>query len=265
MADETKQAVAATDDVKDDLLSKAAAEAVADQDEKKEITEEIKEVEEKIEKLEEDSEGLPKDQKERSQLGRTLAALHRRLDDFDQRDAERDDQIQRLIDAMEKRKEPEDDFDDDAPLTRAELKAALKAEREAEKAQEQKLTKEYHKGYSLKWAELSKGLSAEEYNAILAEAEEMKYDPSDNAAFDAALNFKEAQLRHLKKQLASKKSNPLDKNTPKDGIGTVTTQKVPDREIALPKLDDPAQSYLNYISREDGADRAAALHKSLAK
>ena len=259
---ETNKDVAA--DVKDDLLTKAAADAVNGQDQRQEIEEEIAEVEEKIEEAEkEDAEGLPTDQKERSQLGRTLAALHRRLDEFDQRDADRGEQIDKLLEAIKAKNEPEFEDDDDVPLTRSQLKAIMKEEREAEIEQTQKLSKKYHQDYGLKWAELAKNLSDEEYNFLMAEAEEMKYDPSDNGAVDAAVNFKEAQVRYYKKQLGTR-TNPLDKNKPKN-IGTVKTQKVPDREIALPKLDEAAQSYLNYVSREDGAEAATNLHKTLAK
>lgn len=262
--DETTQSVAATEDVKDDLLSKAAANAV----EGEEIVEEIKEVEEKIEALDEkeDKDGLPADQKERSQLGRTIAALHRRLDDFDQRDSDRGYQIDKLISAMQPKVE-EAEEDDDMPLTRAEARRIAREEarleKEAEIAQTENLSKKYHKDYALTWAAQAKGLTNEEYSAIIAEAEETKYDPSDNGVVDAKLMFKEVQLRLLKKQVGVR-VNPLENNQPKNGIGTVTTQKVPDRETVLPKLDAPAQSYLNYISQEDGAEKATKLHKSLA-
>lgn len=164
--------------------------------------------------------------------------------------------------AVQTRQEPEDDFDEERPLTRKELKEALKAERETERSEEQKLSKKYHQDYALTWAEMAKGLSDDDYNSVMAEAEETKYDPSDSGAIDAKLMFKEVQLRVLKKQLVGRK-NPLENNKPKPGIGTVTTQKVPDRETVLPKLDAPAQSYLSYISREDGAEKATKIHKSL--
>jgi len=272
MANETKKSEAASEDVKDDLLSQAAAAAVAGQEteeEKSEISDEIKEVEEKIEQLEakEDSDGLPVDQKERSRLGRTLAALHRRLDEFDQRDAERSDQLDRLIEQLQTREKPdEDDEDDDVPITKKQAREIARKEAErldrAGKEAEQKLSKQYSKDYGMKWAELAKDLPDEDYAAIMKEAENMKYDPSDNGTFDAAMNFKECQIRYLKNQF---KTNPLDGNKPQKGIGTVTKQKVPDREIALPKLDAATQSYLDYVNREDGAEKATNLHKSLAK
>ena len=266
---EDAKSVAATDDVKDDLLSKAAADAVngdeVKEEVKEEIKEEIKDVEEKIEELDvkEDKEGLPADQKERSQLGRTLAALHRRLDDFDTRDAERSDQIDRLVEALKTKSEPED-LDMDEPLTRSELERLLE-QRDSQKMEaDQKLTKKYHNEYATTWAGMAKDLSDEDYNAIIVEAENMKYDPTENGAVDATVNFKECQVRYFKKQLKTRK-NPLEDNKPTNGTGTITTQKVPDRETVLPKLDAPAQSYLNYVSREDGAERATNLHKSMAK
>jgi hypothetical protein len=159
--------------------------------------------------------------------------------------------------------QPTEELDEDVPITRSDLKSMLRAEREAEKTEETKLSKKYHSDYSTTWAELSKELSADDYESVIFEAEKMNYDPSKNASTDARLNFKECQLRILKKQVAGKKANPLDKNKPRDDLGTVTTQKVPDRETALPKLDGPAQSYLNYVSNEDGVEAANKLHKSM--
>ena len=258
---EDAKSVAATDDVK--LLSQAAADAVGEKEEiKEEIQEEIKDVEEKIEDLE-DKEGLPAEQKERSQLGRTLAALHRRLDDFDTRDAERSDQIDRLVESLQTKAEP-DDIDMDEPLTVAEFERRLDQRETQQKDADQKLTKKYHNEYATSWATMAKDLPDEDYNAIIAEAENMKYDPSENGSVDATVNFKECQVRHFKKQLKARR-NPLEDNKPTNGTGTITTQKVPDRETALPKLDGPAQSYLNYVSREDGAEKATNLHKAMAK
>ena len=138
-------------------------------------------------------------------------------------------------------------------------------ERENQRTSAQKkMTKEYNRSYGLKWAELSKFLKDDEYNALMAEAEDYKYDPSDNGEVDALTNFNECYIRHLKKQIKGRK-NPLENNKPQSGIGTVTQQKIPEKETALPKLDAAAQSYLQFVTNEDGAERATDLHKAMAK
>ena len=246
---------AKSEDVKDDLLSKAAAEAVGEEIDEIQA-EEAQEETEVVETAEQT------EQKERSKLGRTVAALHRRLDEADQKGIEQSQRIERLLELIEERNAPEES-DPDEPVTRAELDRFIEKREAKRKEQEDNLSRKYHEGYSLKWAELSSGLSEDEYKAVVSEAEKMKYDPSDNPAVDAQLNFKEAQLRYLKKQLAPAKKNPLEGNTPSDGIGVVTAQKTAAKDISLPKLDGAAKSYLDYISQEDGAEAAAKIHRSL--
>ena len=261
---ERKAAFTPVDDghVTDGDLDKAAATAVADQTEEinEDQTEEIeKKLDEVIEKSTEvNGDGLPTDNKARSDLGRKFSALHRRQDEFDSK-------LDKLLDVLtaQKQQDPLDDYSPDETMTKAEAREyfrQLQAE-ESQKASQQK--QKYQNSYDDALVNLSAEYSDAEANAIFNELQTMRYDPTNDAARDAEVNFLKAERAYLRKKAASPKEKnvPLKKETP---TGVITTQKVHEKQAPDVKLSAAGKSYLDFVSSIDGSERAAHLKKSLA-
>ena len=243
MAEETNKPEAA-----DDALDQAALDAVASQEQ--EVSDDTApEVSEET-----DQDGLPIDQGPRSDLGRKVAAIHRRQDEFDAK-------IDRMLQLMENQQQPdEEELDYDAPLTRKEALDLIQQQKE----QEAKTETQYQETYVSSFAKLTRDLPENEYGLILDELKKMTYDRTNNPARDAEINFLKAKLAVAEKT-DSPRVNPLKGNKPKSELGTATNSKNQTKESALPDLDDVAQNYLNFVAREDGQEKASALHKSMAK
>lgn len=259
-----------------DELTQAAADAVAEQTETVEETQETEEEtvetaeeetqEEVVETQEElDAEGLPVDHQKRSDLGRKISAMHRRQDESDTR-------LDRILEALEaqtklatQRNEPDplDDLDPDEPMTKGEMERWFEARER--KAKESSVT--YDREYLKTFEQLSTTLTKEEVDMVVDEMKGINYKPSSNPARDAEINFYKAERAYLRKQLAKPKGkeNPIKGNGSKTPLGTVTNQKVVEKEVSLPKLDANAASYLAFVEREDGTDKANELHKSMGK
>jgi len=273
MPDDTKKDVAASADSvsdlssSDDLLSQAASDAVNKQ-QKEEIFEEqdnepaeLSKEQDEPEELDDD--GLPKDNAKRSDLGRKITAFHRRQDEFEER-------INKLLELAESQstrftnappKEEEVNFDPNEPITFAEMNKILDYREKASKQQNEY----YNNQYLRTLGSLSSDLSEQEQGQILEEMKNITYKPSNDPARDAELNFYKAEKAFLRKQLATAKTGkkiPLRGDEPLDGI---PNQKNVARDVPLPKLSPSAQSYLAYIARTDGQEKAVALHKELAK
>jgi len=255
MADETNMAEAA------DPLDQAALDAVASQEQEDVSDDTVSEETEEPQEESVDEDGLPVDQGPRSELGRKVAAIHRRQDEFDSK-------IDRMLAIIEAQNKPEpetiSDEDDDMPLTRKEIREMMRREREQETKSAQETQEKYKEGYVGTLARLARDVDEAEYGLILEEMKTMTYDPTNDPEKDAALNFYKAQVAAAKKSV-SKRENPIKGKAPKSELGTVINQKTVDKESALPKLDPAAQSYLSFVTREDGEDKAVALRKSMAK
>jgi hypothetical protein len=252
-------------------LDEAAADAVAEQTE--EVVVEETEVEETapVEEATADEE-LPTDHKERSNLGRTLAAVHRRQDDTDNR-------IDRMLDLMEKQvtanepvfKDPLDDLDPNEPMTAGELReilnkreAVFESKRVADNEIQQRANNAYDQSYLKSFETLSTGMGDDELSGIVEELKSFKYTPTTNPEADAKMNFLQAERAYLRKRLAK----PVGKKIPlKEGDvpGVVTNQVVRDKKDSLPKLDAAGESYLNFVRAEDGAEKADSLLKAAGK
>ncbi|MCK4328787.1 hypothetical protein KAX02_02985 [candidate division WOR-3 bacterium] len=202
-----------------------------------------------------DAEGLPQDHKSRSDLGRKISAFHRRQDEFD-------DRIDRLLSVMETQGLPEDPGLQSEPgdiVTHADINKILD-DREKTKTQN---AQNYDKQYVASISALSSELSEQEYNEIFAEMQNITYNPSNDPARDAELNFIKAERAFLRKKVAGKKTNPLKGEKPRSALGGITNQTTVVKDATLPKLDAAGESYLNFVAREDGAESATKLHKSI--
>lgn len=257
MAEDTAKIVAASTD---DALNQAAADAVeteeTTQTEETTETQETEETQEIIEETEElDAEGLPQDHTQRSGLGRKISAFHRRQDEFDNR-------IDRLLSVMETQGLPEDPELQSEPgdiVTHADINKILD-DREKTKTQN---AQNYDKQYVASISTLSSDLSEQEYNEIFAEMQNITYNPSNDPARDAELNFIKAERAFLRKKVAGKKVNPLKGEKSRSALGVITNQTAVVKDATLPKLDAAGESYLNFVAREDGAESATKLHKSI--
>jgi len=278
MADEkTEQEVAAEaasgdndTGVTDDMLNAAAADAVVEQPEteteQEQEVEDLQTTEEEAETETLDEEGLPVDHAQRSDLGRKISATHRRQDEFDVK-------LDRILGVLETQAtitnkvepdpDPLDDLDPDAPMTKAEVERWF----EVRERKVKEKSSSYDTEYLNTFKELSTTLTKEETDAVVDEMKVLSYDPSSDPAKDAEINFYKAERAMLRKQLAKPKGkvSPITGDKSHAALGTVTTQKVVTKDVTLPKLDANAASYLAFVEREDGSDKAQELHKSLGK
>jgi len=274
MVDEiTEQDVAAqtASGVTDEMLNAAAADAVMEETvtETEEVIEAPETVEEQVvvqEETEElDDEGLPVDHGKRSDLGRKISAIHRRQDDSDAR-------LDRILKALEaqtalttRKVEPDpiDDLDPNEPMTKGEMERWFEARERKIREQSSSYDSEYLNTFN----QLSTTLTKEESDAVVEEMKVLTYDPSTNPAKDAEINFYRAERAYLRKQLAKPKGkvSPITGDKTHAALGTVMSQKVVTKDVTLPKLDANAASYLAFVEREDGSDKAQSLHRSLGK
>ena len=269
MADDTNKDVATT--VTDDVLTQAATDAVVEQtDIDKTVIAEALDVPateivdavdtDSSETSELDADGSPVDHTDRSNLGRKITAFHRRQDEFEER-------INRLLGVMEGQQQPAQiqelpKVDPDEPVTFAEMGQFLD-QREKTATQKAEI---YNANYMKTLGQLSSEISEQEWTAISGEMKNINYNPSNNPIRDAEINFGKAERAHLRKALAATKStkeNPLKGEKPRSALGGITNQTVVTKDPALPKLDAAGQSYLAYVGREDGQERATKLHQGM--
>ena len=121
---------------------------------------------------------------------------------------------------------------------------------------------QYQNSYDDTLVNLSSEYSDEETNAIFNELKTMRYDPTNDAARDAEVNFLKAERAYLRKKAAV----PREKSVPlkKDPVtGVVTNQKTPSKQEPNIKLSAAGQSYLDFVARKVGSEKAQSLKKSL--
>ena len=269
MTDDTNKDVATT--VTDDVLTQAATDAVAEQTDTDktviaealdvpttEIVDVIDPVSDETSDL--DADGLPIDHTDRSNLGRKITAFHRRQDEFEER-------INRLLGVIEGQQQPiqqdqELVLQPNEPVTFAEMEQLLD-QREKTATQKAEI---YNANYMKTLGQLSSEISEQEWTAISGEMKNINYNPSNDPIRDAETNFGKAERAHLRKVLAvakGTKKNPLEGKEPRSALGGITNQTVVTKDPALPKLDAPGQSYLAFVAREDGQERATKLHQGM--
>ena len=253
---EGKAAFTPVDDQKvtDGDLDEAAAAAVSD--EPKEDTSDSTQNEPTEPTQDTDDDGLPKDHKVRSDLGRKFTALHRRQDEFDQK-------IDMILDAIAKQQEkPKDPFEDAEAMTRAEAKEYFLKLRDEERQNEIKQKEQYNYDYDNTLLDLTSEYSMEEAEELYKELQNLRYNPTGDGSKDAIANLLKAERIYRRKKTAQpnqKKAN-LKGDTPPD---TITSQKVHVKDAPDVKLSAAGKSYIDFVARMDGPEKAAQLKKSL--
>jgi len=242
-------------------LDQAAAEAVAEETQTEEIQEEQQAEETQTdetpaeeETAEVTEEGLPADHKERSDLGRKVSAMHRRMDEMTQTLSS----LQSFLEANSQRRD-ENPIDPDEPLTMKDLQR-YETEREKAKKREQK---QYDDKYRNTVQGLGTDLTDEEWTAVVEEMKNIPLNSSNNPEIDAERNFYKAQGIYFRKSStkSEKKVNPLKGERANTGVAT--TQKTVVKETKMPKLDADAQAYYDYVARTEGDEAARKLVKDL--
>jgi len=256
MEAERKAAFTPVDDppVTDGDLDKAAAAAVAKDEPEKDPG--IKPEEDLEKDPEKDGNGLPVEHKARSDLGRKFSALHRRQDGFDAK-------LDKLLDVLAKQPAVEDDdpFSDTETLTKAEAKQYFEKLQKEANEQTAKQKQIYQADYDDTLVTLSSDYTDDEANAIFSELQTMRYNPTKDGRRDAELNILKAERAYLRKKTAGKKKDVPLKQDPVTGV--MTSQKAPQKDVPDVKLSAAGESYLNFIARKDGDERAQQIKKSL--
>lgn len=280
MAEDTNKLPAADSEPSmDEQLSQAAGDAVESEVETTETTETTEEAapepeasiveEPKQEELDDD--GLPKDHQARSDLGRKLAAMHRRQDET----AETLSRISQLLEkvATSKTEAPAFDapqLDPDEPVTYKELLKIV----ESREQQKVKAKTDYDRSYSAvlersfsEYVNEKGEMNAAEIDGVLDEMRLIKYVPSNDPEKDALSNLRKAERAYLKKQTAQPKSkvNPLKGETPRSPLGTTAGGKSPSKAAAVIKLDKDAEAYIKFVSASDGPEKAEKLRASMGR
>lgn len=255
MAD-NEQATAA-----DNALDAAAAEAVADESDVAQTDNSETETtgQEKLaaesEQSDQEQEQLPDDHNERSKLGRKLSAYHRRVDEIDNRF----DRIETMLSSITQKEEPQDDsYADDEPLTRKELDAYYASMKKKEASENE----QYDKIYAQTMYSQGPDLEQAEFDAVMKELETIRYDKSQDPKRDAEMNFLRGERAYLRKLSAAKKKDIPLKGDKAPGAG-LKEQKIETKETQMPKLDGVAKSYLDFVARKDGEEKATKLAKSV--
>lgn len=269
MAEETNMDVAAEGQDMDSLLNEAAADAVSDAEvevqteveeeptEEEGIVDESETVQEEL-----DDDGLPLDHGARSELGRKVAASHRRMDEFGAKIDLFDSRLDKLLGVLEKEHSPEEEYDPDMPLTYGEYQR-LEQQREEQRVRQQET---YNNDYISTISDLGKEVDEDTAEMIIAEMREnVRYTPTRDAVEDARRNFLKATQLVLRKKTATplKKKNPLEGNKGKVP-GTIKGQVVTKTNKPLPKLDAATEDYLAYVTSTRGEEAATKMRKDLA-
>lgn len=191
------------------------------------------------------------DQIERTKLGKKVAAALRNQDDINRRF----DLLMSKLDSTTKAKEESIDDPDDL-LTVSKFDSLLR-KREADL---QKAQTDYSVNYMIKINSIADEESHDEIFKEMMDHFNTKH--TDNPAFDAEKNYLLATRSVLKKRLANPtRKAPLLQE--KGSLGVLTNQTSKTKDAALPKLDAAGESYLNYVRRHDGAEKAKKLHGSI--
>lgn len=210
-----------------------------------EIAEEETEVEDPNIDPEEVEDLLPKDHKERSDLGRKVAALLKKTDKTDEVLLQLSSVIERLV-------PKEEDPEDDTYVTKRELKEVI----EKPTAEANQYEDDFKKTF-WKLSEIDE-LSEEEAEAVAKITIEKYNVPFTNdPKIDGAMNYAKAKADYFATK--AKKVPVLGKKAPGVLTSQTSSKKTPQRS----KLDRASESLLSFIARTDGEEAAEKLLKGL--
>ncbi len=232
------------DALSEDTVIEEAAEVEEDTSEtiEENVEEEVEEEGVEEEELEEEIQ-IPTDQKDRSQLGRKIAALFAKSDKTDEILLRQSEILERLL-------PQEYDEEEDLPVTRKELNQMMNQQKVESTQYEKDFKETFHQLCEVNnlTEEESEGVGAillEKYNTRVA----------GDGKLDGAMNFEKARAEFFKP-----KKLPLKK---RKAPGVITKQKSAVKQKKSNKLDAVSEKYLAMIERLDGAERAERLRKTL--
>lgn len=246
---------AAAEEAKEEAAEETVEEPQEEQEEEEPSAEEQ---EESAEEPQYDEDGLPLNHAARSELGRKVAAYHRRLDMLEEKLGkldEFDSKINTLIQYLNKPEE-EEEIDPDMPMT---LRDFVRIQQRTQQQQAQ-LAEAYNNAYVSKITAMARDVDEEYLQAVMEEMKNITYTPTADPERDAELNFLRAERQLLKKEMGAKK-NPLRGESPG---GTLKKQPTTKTGKPLPKLNAAAEDYLAYIRYTDGEEAALKARKDLA-
>lgn len=250
MADEvSRDELAAAWDVEQPADEPAAEETPTEEKETKEHdwgeepAPEIDEGKEEPEKEEEPPE--PEDNAERSKLGRKVAALESTIQEL----------TSFIRQMQQKPTEPEDEFDEDEPLTKKKFEELLELHNQRQHERQSAYTQQYQRILIRAGLEMDEHEHADIINAIERLPSRAR---TGNPELDAKIDFREAENALLREKVkgASKPKNPLNKNKdtePEAPLGGGAETGNDSRPRQMPKLDKAAMDFVK--SRGMDADR----------
>lgn len=236
--------------ITDEMLSRAAEGNDVEVKEEAEVKLDVE-----VEPLEGDKEEEkvpvePTDNRERSNLGRKVAALETTIAEFIQAQTE-------AIKPTQEVEQPDLDLDGDIPLTKKDLDNYF--------ANQSKEKTRYNTSYLNQVSKIGLDDSDDLFNSVLVEMETGKYNAyTGDAVRDAEVNY----LKATKAVLSVKgdtKVNPLNKNTGKQtkGLGINGDTRVENKTAALPELDEHAKSYAKKMGMSEAEIRSALSGKGV--
>jgi hypothetical protein len=178
----------------------------------------------------------PDDNDERSMLGRKVKAIGDQLDTFSNQ----------LAPILARFDNPEvEGEEDDIITTKADVIKVLRTENEQATAKKAVYAKTVES--ALIDIGLAEGLDEDTHIAVFKDAQANWNGKTGNAAIDAELNFKDALIRHNRKEMkkASLPVNPLEKNKDKEeDLGGPAETAVKPKKVAVPEMDDYAKDFV---------------------
>jgi hypothetical protein len=219
------------------------------------------------------------DNAERSRLGRRLANMERQhqqeMQDLKMMLAQQNQAMTMLMQKMQPQPqaEPEDDY---IPTTRAEFDRYLANRMQQHVQQQSEGQRQAQQRYEQGYMNTLKAFSQVEeddavYHEVISEVTR-KDSPfnikhSDNPMADARINYVEAKLAILNKQLKSAKvvsrENPIKGKSPVAplGSGSATNSRAPAKDAVLPKLSAEALGVASYFKLTPDAISKALTRK----
>lgn len=203
----------------------------------------------------------PGDNSTRSRLGRKVALMEETLQDFMSRVENKIDTIG--VPKTEVYNAPEEDD----IVTTSTLRNQLNNFYEEQKRREAEVANSFRTGYTKSLLDLSKGMSDEEFNAVVEELDKSGNPKSANdPAVAAQINFLRARNSLLEKKVKTP-VNPIkgkDNNLPTE-VGGVSTNK--SNEFVMPNLDPETMEFIKKsgLSDEDVKDALSNSSPTLAK
>ena len=222
----------------------------------------------------------PDDNAERSRLGRRLANMERHhqmeMQDLKMMLAQQNQAMSVLMQRLQQPQAPAEPEDDYIPTTRSEFNRYLAQQMQQQVQQQTEGQRQAQQRYEQGYMNTLKAFSQVEeddavYHEVISEVTR-KDSPfnikhSDNPMTDARINYAEAKLAILNKQIKSVKvvsrENPIKGKAPVAplGSGSATNSRAPVKDAVLPKLSAEALGVASYFKLTPDAISKALTRK----